>query len=66
LEPWQDSAEIPLDVMGKLVETDFGGIAEWKSLKPLQCYVLLKLARSRQETPYFSNAIQEFCEAPKA
>jgi len=66
LMPWRDPTEIPPDVQARL--TDLGSgmqDSEWRLLKPLQRYVLCKLAQSRQGERFFSPALREFGIHPR-
>ena len=59
--PWNDAATIPESVKTKAEEV---GVAistpQWKSLAPIQRFVLIKLSRSAHENANFLPAVKEF------
>ncbi|MBW4489323.1 MAG: nitrate reductase associated protein [Trichocoleus desertorum ATA4-8-CV12] len=58
---WMDETVIPLSVQEKATETGVGlTLEQWRSLSPLQRFVLIKLSRSGHENSNFLPAMQEF------
>ncbi|MBD2095501.1 nitrate reductase associated protein [Trichocoleus sp. FACHB-591] len=58
---WMDETAIPVSVQEKATETGVGlTLEQWRSLLPLQRFVLLKLSRSGHENSNFLPAMQEF------
>lgn len=61
LPAWMDETVIPLSVQEKATETGVElTLEQWRSLSPLQRFVLIKLSRSGHENSNFLPAMQEF------
>lgn len=58
---WVDEASIPVSVQEKAAETGAGlTLEQWRSLSPIQRFVLIKLSRSGHENSNFLPAMKEF------
>lgn len=59
--PWNDPSTIPESVQTKAKDVGIQlTLAQWKSLAPIQRFVLIKLSRSAHENANFLPAVKEF------
>ncbi len=59
--PWNDAENIPESVKLQAEKVDVSiALEQWRSLTPLQRFVLIKLSRSAHENANFLPAVKEF------